>query len=284
MKRLLAASLVAAGALSAGCAKLDGLMYLGEVTDAYVLDPTGSTPEETVTPERIEPFTLTTEDGMTLGAVLVKGSVQPPRAWVLFFHGRSDHIDGHFARTKRWANLGYDVLVFDYRGFGISTNVTPSEAGLARDTQAAWEWLQRRIGSENAGKVVFYGHSLGTATSTQQAVRSPPAVLVLESGFASVEEHKRDSTRLDLPYGFYARDSWDTVGRLPSVPAAVLVLHGTEDQVFRPEYGRQLYEAANDPKHLELVAGAGHDDLPQVLGAHYPALVTGFIQRHLGSP
>lgn len=60
--------------------------------------------------------------------------------------------------------LRANVLALDYRGFGDSTG-TPSEAGLALDARAAWDWLRSRgAPPEN---VLVFGNSLGTGVAVQ---------------------------------------------------------------------------------------------------------------------
>jgi fermentation-respiration switch protein FrsA (DUF1100 family) len=54
-------------------------------------------------------------------------------------------------------------------------------------------------------------------------------------------------------------------------------MHGALDRLIPVEQGRALYTAAPDPKQLEIVPAAGHENLPQVLGlSAYIALVRGF--------
>lgn len=59
--------------------------------------------------------------------------------------------------------LGYGVLIFDYRGYGRSTG-QPSEAGLYRDAQTAWDRLTRQRGIA-LGRIVLFGESLGGAVA-----------------------------------------------------------------------------------------------------------------------
>jgi uncharacterized protein len=262
-----------------GCFKLDPFIYEPERKEAYVLDPEGKYPEETVRKDQIELVSIKVDDEVTLGGAYVKASVQPPRAYVIFFHGKGGNVDTALPRTKRWANLGFDVLVFDYRGWGTSTNVTPSEAGIEQDTRAARAFMLARIGSPD--RLIYYGQSLGTATATQRAELDPPKVLVLESGFASVEEFKRDSTQMDFPQSFISKDGWNTSTRIKNVHAPLLLMHGLADDFVRPEFSQLLFDNANDPKKLVMVEGADHGNIPVVMGAKYGETIKEFIAPHV---
>lgn len=265
-----------------GCFSLDAFLYTPQREVAYELNPQGDVPEETVTADRIEPVTIVVNEHVMLGAAYVKANLQPPRAYVVFFHGKGGSLDTALARTKRWANLGYDVLAFDYRGWGISTNITPTEEGILEDTKAVHGWMLNRIGASNASRLVFYGHSLGSATATQLAEVEPPAVLVLESAFASVHELEKDSLGMDFPVGFIAQARWPTVERIRNVHVPVLLMHGLADDFVRPEFSEKIYANANEPKQLKLVEGATHSDLPETMGpTRYQQLVNEFISAHL---
>jgi uncharacterized protein len=269
---------VAAILVFGGCGRLDAFLYTPKRTDAYEFKAEGESASDTVTADRIEPLTVESEEGVTLGAVFVRGSVQPPVGTILFFHGKGDHLDGNFWRIKSMANWGYDVYAVDYRGFGVSTQVAPTEAGIEADTAAFLALVQQRTGL--TGEFVYYGHSLGASVATQRAVTNPPQVLILEASFASIQEFVRDSTAVDLPSPFVMRDTWKTADRISLVHAPVLFLHGTKDDFVRAEFSELLFERANEPKRLELVEGAEHN-VADYLGDQWQPLVDGFIQEHL---
>ena len=265
----------------AGCFSLDPFLYTPGKTDKYKLEPAGATPEETVTAARIEPVTIAVGEQDLVQAAYVKGSEQPPRAYVIYFHGKGGTLDSSIGRAKRWSNMGFDVLFFDYRGWGLSTNLTPSEATILADTRAVRAWMLGRIGAANADRLVYYGHSLGSATSTQQAEAEPPALLILESAFASIHDFETDSSGLDFPVGFIADAKWPTVDRVKNLHVPILLVHGLADEFVRPEFSQQIYANANEPKQLELVEGAAHGNIPEIMGpANYTALIQSFIATH----
>ncbi|MFE8595723.1 alpha/beta hydrolase [Archangium violaceum] len=265
-RRLLAVGLLSAGVGVGACYDLDPFLYSRTRVDQYTLPAEGDTPEETVSPEQIEPVELVVDGQVRLGAAYVKSLQQPPRAYVLYFHGICCNLNQHISRPKGLANLGYDVLVFDYRGWGTSTNLEPSEPGLLEDSRAALAWLSARSGVP-ADRIVYYGRSFGTAVASQLAAHEPPSALILESPFSSVQGLVRDSSNMDLPGSFFSKGSWDTEGRVASLQGVpLLLLHGTADDFIRPEFSQHLYSVAHEPKQLVLVEGADHDTVPQRMG------------------
>jgi len=266
-----------------GCLSVDSAIY-GAVREAsYELDPRGGSSEETVTADRVEPAWIAVNDKVTLGAAYLKGSVQPPQAYVIFFHGRGGNLDTAFGRAKRWANLGYDVLVFDYRGWGASSDVTPTEEGIMEDSRAARAFLLQRIGDANASRLVYYGQSLGAAIATELAQAQPPSALVLESAFASIQAFVNDDTGMDFPADFISECHWDVAGRIRDVHVPLLLVAGTADETNRAEFSSQIYGNANEPKKLVVVEGAGHGNVPETMGPQqYRELMNGFIGGAIG--
>ena len=237
-----------------------------------------------MSPERIEPVELEVDDGVRLGAAYVKSAQQPPRAYVLYFHGVCCNLDTHISRPKGLANLGYDVLVFDYRGWGTSTDVEPTEQGLLKDSRAALAWLSARAGVP-ADRLVYYGRSFGSAVATQLAADTRPAALILESPFSSVQGLVSDSSNMDLPAGYLSQGAWDTEGRLRTLEGLpLLLLHGSAADFVRPEFSERLYAVAHEPKQLVLVEGADHNDVPQRLGTRYAPTLGTFLEGTRARP
>jgi hypothetical protein len=283
-RRVLPLGVLLMGVGVGACYELDPFLYSRTRVEHYTLPARGDTPEETVSPEQIEPVELVVDGQVRLGAAYVKATQQPPRAYVLYFHGICCNLDAHLARPKGLANLGYDVLVFDYRGWGTSTDVEPTEPGLLEDSRAALAWLTARTGLP-ADRLVYYGRSFGSAVATQLAADAPPGALILESPFSSVQGLVRDSSNMDLPAGFLSEGSWDTEGRVRALQGVpLLLLHGTADDFVRPEFSERLYSVAHEPKRLVWVDGADHDNVPQRMGVEYARTLGNFLEQSRTGP
>jgi len=118
---------------------------------------------------------------------------------VLYLHGARWNLTGSVTRIDRWRQFGFAVLAVDYRGFGQSTDVTPTEAYAYEDAEAAWDYIAK-IAPGRSRYIV--GHSLGGAIATELARRRPDAAgLVLGHrvrrwgrlrGAAQGEEHGQE--------------------------------------------------------------------------------------------
>lgn len=271
---------IASALLVASCGlTLDSFLYKRERVAQYDLPAEGDTPLETVAPERLELVELPVDDEITLGGVYVHGNEEPARGYVIYFHGQCCNLNDHIDRAKALSNLGYDVLAFDYRGWGTSTDVEPTEPGLLEDSRAALRYFTERTGVPRE-RLTYYGRSFGAAVATQLAEVEDPAALILESPFASVDAFQKDATRMDFPGSYVSEGEWDNVERVRNVSSAVLLLHGLEDDFVRPEFSEQIFEAASEPKKLVLVPEADHGDIPERLGDEYAAIIREWIAAH----
>lgn len=263
-----------------GCFALDGFLYTTQRLEAYAFEADGGTPETTVSAEQIRALEIPVEDGDVMGAVFVRAAEQPARASVLYFQGQGGNIEQGFRRIKRLVTMGFDVLAVDYRGWGGSTNIAPTEASIQTDARVAREFLVTTLGARE-DRLVYYGRSFGSAVAVYLSTLSPPEVLILESPIASIEALGTDSSGLPLPPGFYANSTWDSEERVKSLDTAQLILHGVADDYVRIEFGETLHANAREPRRFVAVEGADHGDVPEVMGARYAETIRAWVDAHL---
>ena len=170
-------------------------------------------------------------------------------------------------RIDRWKKLGYSVLAVDYRGFGQSTDISPTEEHAYEDAEAAWTYLGRLAPGR---KRLLVGHSLGGAIAVELARRHPEASgLVLEATFTSMRDMIEHTPWGFLPVGLILTQNFDALAKIGEVKVPVLITHGTRDSIVPVEMGERLYAAANAPKRFIRVEGAGHHNLSGVAFDQY---------------
>ena len=171
--------------------------------------------------------------------------------------------------VKLLAAVGFDVLAFDYRGYGRSTG-RPDEEGTYRDARAARAALMREPGLESS-PVLYLGESLGGAVALALALEHPPHALVLQSTFTGV----REMAHLHYPFipAVLVPDAYPSLRLIPELRAPLLVVHGERDEIVPPSHAHALFEAAPEPKRLHVFPGAGHNDLIPLGGEAYAELV-----------
>ena len=163
-----------------------------------------------------------------------------------------------------FVKAGLQVLLFDYRGYGLSTG-TPTEKGLIEDGEAAAQFVMTEL-QVPPERTVYFGKSLGTGVAVLVAAARPPdrqpARLVLESSFdsmAAVGAHHYPF----LPVRWFLRDRYDAASAIGRVRCPILFVHGGADEIVPIERGRALFERANPARDLFVVIpGARHNDPP----------------------
>ena len=188
---------------------------------------------------------------------------RPDAPVLLYLHGARWDVRGSAPRMRRMQELGFSVLGIDYRGFGQSSKVLPSEAMAYEDARAAWEWL----GTQYPGaKRYVFGHSLGGAIAVNLAaeVQQQAAGLIVEGSFTSIPEVVSHFKWGWLPVGPLITQRFEAGERIGSLQIPVLVVHGSADTLIPPALGRALYERAPGPKRFLLVQGGSHHNTNSV--------------------
>ncbi|MCB1996607.1 MAG: alpha/beta fold hydrolase [Rhodoferax sp.] len=250
----------------AGCATLD------ERQREWIFQPGartwwgGTAAAEGMQDRWIEFMSAETGDTVRLHALWApQGRADAPV--LLYLHGARYDVRGSAHRMRRLQALGFAVLGVDYRGFGQSSAVLPSEAMAYEDAQAAWDWLAREFPGRS--RYVF-GHSLGGAIAVDLASRRRDVHgLIVEGSFTSIPDVVRHFKWGWLPVGPLITQRFEAVERIAHVQAPVLVVHGSDDRLIPPALGQALYERAPQPKRFVLVEGGSHHSTNSVGQAQY---------------
>ena len=190
---------------------------------------------------------------------------------VLYLHGSRWNLTGQFFRIEQLHALGFSVLAIDYRGFGESKGQLPSEASVYEDARIAWERLKQL--QPDPQKRLIYGHSLGGAVAVDLAAelgrdaqkgKEPIQArgLIIESTFTNLADVAASvaSTRTSLPVRWLVSQKFDSIDKIAEVHMPLLIVHGTADQFVSPRFSQELFQAAQEPKHLLMVPGGNHNN------------------------
>ena len=194
---------------------------------------------------------------------------------MLLCHGNAGNVGDRVVHAALLTATGFDVLLFDYRGYGRSTG-QPSEEGTYRDARAALSCLLEQPGVDPA-RIFYLGESLGGTVALDLALERPPAGLVLLSAFTGV----RELGRLHYPFipAALVPDAYPTLRRIHELHAPLLVLHGDRDDIVPLSQGRALFEAAPGPKRMHVFPGLGHNDLVPLAGAEFARVIASWVLR-----
>lgn len=211
---------------------------------------------------------IRTPDGVTLNGWLIKAATEPDgdesAPLVIYFPGNAVHRYARRHDLLEVASYGFDVLIFDYRGYGDNEG-SPSESALTADARLIWDFARDELGYAG-NRIVVFGESLGGGVALSLWSGDPaddpqPAAVVLNSTFSSLTDTVRGMYPL-FPFQYLLLDRWESKERIRRVRCPIVAFHGTADELIPVEQTQILSQAAAGNLQVFKIQGAGHNNLP----------------------
>lgn len=227
-----------------------------------------------------ETIEITAPTGHTIYGWFVPAPGAP--ATVLINHGSVFNRGAYFWHYSLLHNLGYNVVVYDYQGFGESPGAA-SLATLIPDADAVLAYLQTRP-EPVAGRIVLFGISLGTLPTLAQAAQRPPGVVgvIVDGSFDGYSLPLTSYLTVGvipfpevLPRVYAAYPELEPTQYVGIITLPKLFLQSPQDIVTPLAGARRLFELAPEPKQFSEVFG-GHV-LSSVLDWGYAECVATFL-------
>lgn len=225
---------------------------------------------------------------------------KPNAPTLLYLHGNDKNISQthDMANAKRLHDMGYSLLMIDYRGYGKSTGGEPSEPKVYEDAEAAWNYMVKRAGAVSSTDlakgsaesrhgsvpphppVFIYGHSLGGAIAIDLAIHHPEASgLIAESTFTSMKAMAMREYKY-LPVNWLLTERFDSLHKVDKLKIPVLYIHGMMDQLIPYRMSEKLYEKSPQPKYLKLIEGGDHGNSAVMGWLEYRDTFDSFVKKY----
>jgi pimeloyl-ACP methyl ester carboxylesterase len=280
VRRRFAAAIVAAACLAVGgCAWLDTKQRQLALRPTPAKHPnfeglrpgdmvfSRAVPSDAPVPDRVELWWLPQPD--------------PAAPTLLYLHGTFRDLFFNLPKIDALREAGFAVVAVDYRGWGESTPIVPSEETISADARLAWREVERL--QPDPRRRVIYGHSLGGAVAVDLASHLEAGrdygALILESTFTSLPD-------VAAAAGFWGRIGaklttlrFDAKSKIGHVDAPILMLHGDADHTIPVDLGRQLRDAATGPVTWLEIAGGPHSELHSYAPIVYQRAMRDVIER-----
>ena len=204
-----------------------------------------------------EDIRFTSLDGTSLHGWFVPAQygVADSLGTVIHMHGNAANIIDHWHFSKWLPEAGYNVFIFDYRGYGQSENKTPTFKGVYEDSISAINYVRSRTDIDTT-KLLVLGQSLGGTNAiasigssrTEGDAKNGICGMVIDSTFYSYSEIVNDK----LPYaGLLVNNDYGADRYVQALsPIPLLFIHGTADVLIPIKHSERLYTLANEPKEL----------------------------------
>ena len=165
---------------------------------------------------------------------------------LLYLHGTFRNLYQNLRKVEALRRAGFAVVAVDYRGWGDSSPIIPSEATIYADANTAWAELVRR--QSDPRKRVLYGHSMGSGVAVELASQKRAGTdyggLILESSFTRLPDVASAAGTIGTIASWFATQEFDSLAKIGKVDAPILMMHGAADNTVPIALGRRLYEAA----------------------------------------
>ena len=187
-----------------------------------------------------------------------KENLNRPKGLVVFFHGNAQNLSSHYVSVGWMTQHGYDVLVWDYRGYGLSQG-EPEPKGVYEDSIAALDYALKRYIEGGHKQLIFMGQSLG-GNILMRAFKDFPKkeqvdLLVLDSTFLSYSAMAKDKMKsmwLTWPLhplaGVLFSDKYSPKDYVASITNPALIIHGRIDNIVPYRFGHEIHEKIGSPK------------------------------------
>lgn len=206
-------------------------------------------------------------DGLTLHGWYF--TAKEERGTILICHGNVENLSTHVKLDLWLIDAGYNLFIFDYRGYGRSEG-QPDVQGINRDAEAALETLLFTLPRMRQDNIVVFGKSLGGAVAVYTVANSPHKnrvkALILDSPFSSYRGIAREKITgsvigwpFQYPLSWLINDDFSPIKYIKRVaPVPVVIIYGMNDDIVPGHHSRMLYDAAVAPKELWEVTVPGH--------------------------
>jgi fermentation-respiration switch protein FrsA (DUF1100 family) len=230
------------------------------------------TPDILITPQRLnysyEEVSFKSLDGTGLNGWFIPGR-GTIRGTIILYHGNAENISNHYGAVYWLPDEGFNVFLFDYRGYGKSRGA-PTRKGIQEDGIAALEYIRQRA-DVLSYPIIIYGQSLGGAVAVSTVANQKHdgiRLVILESSFTGYRNIAREKLGslwltwpLQWPLSFLISNEYSPLDLIRKIsPVPLLIVHGDSDEIIPFHHSQELYQAARKPKTLWIIPGGHHID------------------------
>ena len=210
---------------------------------------------------------ISTTDGQSINAVYLNHPDAPYT--LLFSHGNAEDLGNVVPFMRQFHDLGYSVLMYDYRGYGTSDGA-PSYRNALDDADAAYRWLVEERGIAPK-QIIAHGRSLGGALAVWIASRHETGGLIMECSFAS-------AFRVRTRWPLLPWDKFNNVKAIKKAECPVLLIHGKDDEIIPFWHAQELFKATQEPKRHFWIENGRHNDYAYVADETYLDSILAFLK------
>lgn len=202
-------------------------------------------------PGNYEEMNFEMKDKESINGLLFKADSS--KGIIYYLHGNGGSLSGWGEFAATYTNLGYDVLMIDYRGYGKSSGKINNLEQLFNDNQIIYDILKEQYGED---KMILLGYSLGTGLASKLASENHPKLLILQAPYYSIKFVMNE--RLPFIPSFILKYNINTSEYLKKAKMPVIIFHGLEDETIPYKNALKLQSEFKTTDTLISIENLGH--------------------------
>ena len=179
----------------------------------------------------------------------------------LISHGNAGNLTYRYPLVSALLSTGGSVFIYDYQGYGLSEGES-DETSIIDDGISAYDFMVSKLKIPK-DQIIAYGESLGCAVTTKIVEKRPLKAVILQSPFATLIGAAKDKIHWTKVYPdwMFSQKHLDNVTAYKKKHPPLLLIHGASDWILSPNYSRQIYKEAVEPKDMLILPELGHNNL-----------------------
>ena len=206
--------------------------------------------------QNFEEIVIKTNDNKLLHGILFKADSS--KGLVFYLHGNAGALDSWGDLAKTYTNLGYDVFMLDYRGYGKSEGSINGQSRFFEDIQTTYDTLKNKYPED---KMIVLGYSLGSGLAAKVASANNPKLLILQAPYYSLTDMMRHTYPI-IPT-FILKYKFKTTDFLKDCKMPVVIFHGDKDEVIYYGSSLKLQKEFKNQDTLITLAGQSHNGITE---------------------
>ncbi len=207
---------------------------------------------------------LKTKDHVNIVAWVFPTTQKPVKGTILQFHGNAENMSTHYLSLQWLIKNGYNLVTFDYRGYGSSEG-HPSPKGMNLDglsaLDLAWRTHKASVSENPKARFIVFGMSLGSVIAMRSLQDfehvNDVSTVVLDSGFSSYRRVANTVLRKSwvgtilspITYLFVS-DAFSGKKFLKTTQLPILVVHDRSDPVVPFVNSEKIFELIKSKKEF----------------------------------
>ncbi len=183
--------------------------------------------------------------------------IKNAKGTLMMNHGNGESLASINDYAYAFHNLGYNLMAWDYAGYGQSADCWFSQAELLDDAERAYQWLAAQEKSE---KIFIFGYSLGSGVALSLAAKHQQNPVFLVAAYDSLLNIAQQKMPPVVPVSLLMRYPMQTNVWVTAIKQPIFAIHGMQDQLIAPQRLQYLASESQTKIKVEWVKNAGHAD------------------------